>query len=117
MKVLFDHCIPHPFSNHLLDEFEIYTARHLGWDNYPDEDLIAEAETDDFVALLTIDTDFLAPNRLHSGEVGIVVANIHPSTPPYLKAQSDRINDLLLQASEDCRVYELTEETVGVVEA
>lgn len=115
MKVLFDHCIPHPFSDHLLDEFDVYTARHLEWDDLTDEELIEAPEEEDFSALLTIETDFLAPKRLYSEEVGIVVANIHPSTPPYLEAQSDRINDLLLDAVDNPNVYELTEELTKIV--
>jgi predicted nuclease of predicted toxin-antitoxin system len=114
MKVLFDHCIPHFFSSH-LDEFKVFTARYLKWDNLSDEELIEAAEENDFSALLTVDTDFLAPARLYSEEVGIVVANIHPTTPPHLKAQSDRINDLLLAAVEESNVYELTEEKTRIV--
>ena len=113
MKVLFDHCIPHPFSDHLTEELEVYTALYLGWDNYSDQDLIEAAEAEGFGALLTIDTDFLAFST--PGEVGIVVVNIHPSTLPYLEACSGRINEHLFKAAEDHVTYELTEETASAV--
>jgi len=115
MKVLFDHCIPHPFSEHLSNELEVYTALYLGWDNLSDQDLIEAAEEGDFSSLLTIDSDFLEPDKLGSAEVGIVIVNIHPSRPDHLAEHSDRINSLLLKAGEDSMAYELTEKSISLV--
>ena len=72
MKLLFDQGVPAPLRKHLPGH-TIVTAYEKGWSNLANGDLLAQAEADEFAALITTDQNLRYQQNLTGRSVGIVV--------------------------------------------
>jgi hypothetical protein len=70
-RVLFDHCVPRPFRNLLLD-CDISTALELGWEQLKNGELISTAEAASFEVLITADKHLQFQQNLAARQIAII---------------------------------------------
>ncbi len=107
MKVLLDHNIPHALRPLLSDDHEVYTTKYLGWSDYEDDHLLRAAAEASFAALLTLDRSLPHQQETQAYPLGIVVLNVHPTTPAHLKKHIDRVQKALPRAASEQSVIVL----------
>lgn len=65
------------------------------------------AVEDDFVVLVTMDTSLPHQRNVDSLSLGIVVLDVHPATPRFLKQRMDRLIDACSWATSNQEVIVL----------
>lgn len=108
MKILLDHNIPHSLRPLLSGEHEVYTTEYLGWSDYEDNRLLEAAVDASFAAVVTLDRGLPHQQETRAYDLGIIVLDVHPTTPTHLKKHIDRVQKALPRAA--------SEETVIVLE-
>lgn len=108
MKVLLDHNIPHSLRPLLSGEYEVYTTKYLGWSDYEDDHLLTAAAEASFAAIVTLDRSLPHQQVTQDYPLGIIVLDVHPTTPAHLKKHIDRVQKALPRAA--------SEQTVTVLE-
>jgi predicted nuclease of predicted toxin-antitoxin system len=83
VRVLFDQGTPVPLRQ-FLTRHEVATAYERGWSTLKNGELLDAAEKDDFVVLVTTDTNLQYQQNLKSRHIAIVVL----STPSWPRIQS-----------------------------
>jgi hypothetical protein len=72
MRVLFDQGTPAPLR-HLLPDHEVATAYECGWSTLKNGELLASAESEGFMVLITTDTNLKYQQNLSTRTIAIVV--------------------------------------------
>lgn len=107
MKVLLDHNIPHALRPLLSGEHEVYTTKYLGWSDYEDHQLLTAAVEASFGALVTLDRSLPHQQETQDYPPGIIVLDVHPTTPAHLKTHIDRVQKALPRAASEKTVIVL----------
>ncbi len=71
MNILFDHCVPRTFRQH-LKPLAIKTTREMGWEELSNGRLLREAEKA-FDVMITVDTNIEHQQRLPSYDIALIV--------------------------------------------
>src|ERR1044071_1696744 len=72
MKLLFDQGTPAPLRHYLLNHI-VETVYEKGWSNLKNGDLLTQAETEGFDALITTDQNLRYQQNLSSRRISVVV--------------------------------------------
>ena len=72
MKVLFDNNVPAPLRRHLTGH-EVSTARHMGWTELVNGDLLREGEAAGFQVMVTGDKNLAYQQNLEGRKLAMVV--------------------------------------------
>ena len=72
MKLLFDQGTPVPLRKHLLNHV-VETAYERGWSNLKNGDLLSQAESEGFEALITTDQNLRHQQNLSGRRISVVV--------------------------------------------
>ena len=72
MKLLFDQGTPVPLRHYLLNHI-VETVYEKGWSNLKNGDLLTQAETEGFDALITTDQNLRYQQNLSSRRISVVV--------------------------------------------
>ena len=94
MKVLLDENLPHELRLLLMPMHEVFTVSFLGWSALENGDLLSQAASDGFDALVTKDQGIEHQQNLDSLPLSIVVMHaktnklddLHPLVPDLLSA-------------------------------
>jgi predicted nuclease of predicted toxin-antitoxin system len=107
MKVLLDHNIPHSLRPLLSGEHEVYTTKYVGWSDYGDGQLLKSAVEASFAAIVTLDRSLPHQQATRAYPLGIIVLDVHPTTPAHLKTRIDRVQEALPRAAAEQTVIVL----------
>jgi len=108
VKVLLDHNIPHVLRKHFPEDWGVYTAQHMGWDGFGDEQLLEAAVQEEFSVLVTLDSNLKYQRNIDQWEIGVLVLDIHPATPKRLEQKMGKVVDLLPDVAEANELVELS---------
>jgi len=94
MKVLLDENLPHELRPLLMPMHDVFTVSFLGWSALENGDLLSQAASDGFDALVTKDQGIEHQQNLDSLPLSIVVMHaktnkiddLHPLVPDLLSA-------------------------------
>jgi hypothetical protein len=70
-RVLFDHCVPRPFRDLLID-CNVSTAVEMGWERLTNGELLAAAQAAGFDVLVTADKSLQYQQNLQSRQIAII---------------------------------------------
>jgi predicted nuclease of predicted toxin-antitoxin system len=107
VKVLLDHNIPHSLRPLLSGEHKVYTTEYLGWSDYEDDQLLTAAVEASFAAIVTLDRSLPHQQETQAYPLGIIVLDVHPTTPAHLKKHVDRVLKALPRAASEQTVIAL----------
>jgi len=107
MKVVLDHTIPQALRPLLSGEHEVHTTKYLGWSDYEDHQLLTAAVEASFAALVTLDRSLPHQQETQASPLGIIVLDVHPTTPAHLKTHMDRVQKAVPRAGSDQSVIVL----------
>ena len=72
MEVLLDHCVPRPFKCELA-EYEVSTAREMGWEALSNGDLLEQARRNGFEVFVTVDQNIRYQQSLKQQSIAVCV--------------------------------------------
>jgi predicted nuclease of predicted toxin-antitoxin system len=72
MKILFDNCTPNPIARSLSGH-EVTFARHIGWHELKNGELIQRAEDAGFELILSTDRNIKYQQNIAGGKIAILV--------------------------------------------
>lgn len=85
----------------------MYTTKYVGWSDYQDEQLLRSAVEASFAAIVTLDRSLPYQQATRTYPLGIIVLDVHPTTPAHLKTHSDRVQEALSRAAAEQTVIVL----------
>lgn len=83
MRLLIDACLPVELKDHFL-QFDVMTAREMGWQHLKNGELLKAAELG-FDALLTMDKSMPSQQKVSKYSIAVII----------LRARSNRLVDLV----------------------
>lgn len=107
MKILLDHNIPHAIRPLLSGEHEVYTTEYLGWSDYEDDQLLTAAAEASVDVVVTLDRSLPYQQDTQAYALGMIVLDVHPTTPAHLKTHVDRVREALPRAASEQTVIVL----------
>lgn len=84
MRILLDHCVPHPIRNHLPGH-EVATAYERGWATLKNGALLSAAEAHGIAVLVTTDQNLPYQQVVAGRQIAVLI----------LIARTNRVPDLL----------------------
>jgi len=108
MKFLLDHCVPKPLLNHLKDH-KVLRAGQMGLAELSNGELLAAAEAEGFVALITVDKGFSSQQNLAGRNISVLLLDscdtdldgLLPLIPALIKAMGKILPGTLIRIKED----------------
>jgi predicted nuclease of predicted toxin-antitoxin system len=114
MRVLLDHDVPHSLRSESREDCKVVTAEYRGWADLDDSELLSAAE-DEFTVLVTLDTNLAYQQNVQARELGIVVVDVHPIVPDYLKRHMGKVNSALPLAAEEKETAVVREDGISLL--
>ena len=72
MRLLLDHCVPQRLGS-LLEDHEVRTAAERAWDQLRNGKLLAAAEAEGFVVLLTVDQGMRHQQNMSGRRIAVLI--------------------------------------------
>lgn len=105
MKILLDHCVPRPFKSELNAD-EVHTAREKGWEALKNGELLRQAVTNGFQALITVDQNLRYQLNLQQSPIAVCVLIAPGATIADLRPLAPKLREVLAHL-EPGKLYEI----------